>query len=86
MSIKNTLRRIIGSALKNLAPKIFVYPQVTVLSQNSLLDGRTALITGGTSGIGYSIAKAFVQACTRIFYDAGNIHASPAVVIDCNLQ
>lgn len=62
MSIKNTLRRIIGSALKNLAPKIFVYPQVTVLSQNSLLDGRTALITGGTSGIGYSIAKAFVQA------------------------
>ncbi len=55
--------------IKNIVKKIFdrrpvnkVSVNVVSLPQNELLAGRCALVTGGTSGIGFSIAKAFNNA------------------------
>lgn len=42
-------------------PQKKVYPRIVCLPQNEMLKGRIALITGGTSGIGMAIAKAFVN-------------------------
>lgn len=61
MSIKQYLKRGVQYIIHG-QPIQKVYTQVTYLAPTELLKGRTALITGGTSGIDYEIAKAFINA------------------------
>lgn len=65
MSIKKYIKRGIEYVLKGEAIKKVV-ANVTVLGPNELLKGRTALITGGTSGIGLEIACAFINAGAEV--------------------
>lgn len=58
------IKKLIKKALKVIFAKrpIHVTANITSAAPSELLKGRCALITGGTSGIGFAIAKAFLDA------------------------
>lgn len=69
------LKRYIKRGLKFIlhgVPERKVYAQVSYLAPNEMLKGRTALITGGTSGIGYEVAKAYINAGARVVITGRN--------------
>lgn len=58
--VKKKLKNAVSFMLHGNPPQVTA--NVVTLAPSQLLAGRCALITGGTSGIGYSIAKAFLNA------------------------
>ena len=65
MSVKNYLKRVFNYVVHGI-PTTIVNAQIVSLPPSKLLEGRTALITGGTSGIGKAIATAFMKAGSEV--------------------
>lgn len=49
-----------------------IVPIVNVKEENKLLDNKIAFITGGSGGIGYAIAKSFIEAGCKVIISGRN--------------
>lgn len=71
MTIKTYLKRGLRFIFKG-TPVIHTTANVVTLAPNELLKGRVAVITGGTSGIGFHIAKAFLNSGATVIITGRN--------------
>lgn len=62
--IKSCVRRLVQFFARIFGHKTLV--NVVELSQNHLLDGRCALVTGGTGGIGRTIAVGYLKSGSKV--------------------
>lgn len=72
MNLIKKLSKLIAKFIESCRPKIITTSNINVLNHNEILEGRRALITGGASGIGLAIAKAFVQAGASVVITGRN--------------
>lgn len=70
-SVRNYLKRAFRYIIFGV-PEKKVCSHIAMMAPSELLKGRTAIVTGGTSGIGLEIAKAFVNAGATVVITSRN--------------
>lgn len=77
--MKSIIKRFVKKT-GNLFPKKVVTVNAVSLPQSDWLKGRCALVTGGTSGIGFSIAEAFLKAGASVIITGRSISRIDAAI------
>lgn len=70
MEIKQSIKRVIKAVIHC---KKEIVPIITPVCQEKLLDGKIALITGGSSGIGFAIAQAFLNCGCKVIIAGSSV-------------
>lgn len=81
MNVKKYLKRVFNYLLHGI-PTTIVNAQIASMPPSELLRGKTALITGGTSGIGKAIATAFLRAGASVIITGRSQERIDKAIID----
>lgn len=71
MGFKNKIKQAIRYVMNCRKEKI-IKPIITPVLQADLLAGKIAMVTGGSSGIGFPISKAFLDAGANVILVGSN--------------
>lgn len=71
MSIKNVIRRIALAVISE--PKHHVVVDVNTINYGSILNGKNFVVTGGSKGIGFAIAKKIISEGGRVLITGRNL-------------
>lgn len=66
MNFLQKIKNLLKASLIKEQPRIVVQANIMQLAPNELLKNRYALITGGSSGIGYAIAEAYIKSGAKV--------------------
>lgn len=78
------IKRVIKYVLYGIPVQKCISVDVTTIGFNNLLEGKVALITGGTSGIGKSIAEAFMRSGANVIVTGRTYFKVEAVCKELN--